>query len=42
VRYRLRRITEVVGVVPTEPRDAFTLRVALTVGRLDERSRTSL
>ncbi|MFL6287062.1 MAG: PucR family transcriptional regulator [Actinomycetes bacterium] len=42
VRYRLRRISEVSGLVPTEPRDAFTLRVALTVGRLDERSRTSL
>ena len=38
VRYRLRRISEVSGLVPTEPRDAFTLRVALTVGRLDERT----
>ena len=38
VRYRLRRITEVTGLIPTEPRDAFTLRVALTVGRLDEHS----
>ncbi len=36
VRYRLRRIAEVSGLVPTEPRDAFTLRVALTVGRLDQ------
>jgi DNA-binding PucR family transcriptional regulator len=36
VRYRLRRITDVSGLVPTEPRDAFTLRVALTLGRLDE------
>ena len=26
------------ALVPTEPRDAFTLRVALTVGRLDEDS----
>jgi DNA-binding PucR family transcriptional regulator len=42
VRYRLRRITEVSGLVPTEPRDAFTLRVALTVGRLDERTTPSL
>jgi hypothetical protein len=42
VRYRLRRITEVSGLVPTEPRDAFTLRVALTVGRLDERTAPSL
>ena len=38
VRYRMRRITEVSGLVPTQPRDAFTLRVALTVGRLDERT----
>jgi hypothetical protein len=38
VRYRLRRIAEVSGLVATEPRDAFTLRVALTVGRLDERT----
>jgi DNA-binding PucR family transcriptional regulator len=38
VRYRLRRIAEVSGLVPTEPRDAFTLRVALAVGRLDDRS----
>ncbi len=42
VRYRLRRIAEVSGLVPTEPRDAFTLRVALTVGRLDERAGPSL
>lgn len=37
VRYRLRRIADVSGLVPTEPRDALTLRVALTLGRLDER-----
>jgi DNA-binding PucR family transcriptional regulator len=42
VRYRMRRITEVSGLVLTEPRDAFTLRVALTVGRLDERPRAEL
>jgi hypothetical protein len=35
VRYRLRRIGEVTGFVPLVPRDAFALRVALTVGRLD-------
>jgi PucR C-terminal helix-turn-helix domain/GGDEF-like domain len=35
VRYRLRRIAEVTGYSPTVPRDAFALRVALTVGRLD-------
>jgi hypothetical protein len=35
VRYRLRRIGEVTGFTPLIPRDAFTLRVALTIGRLD-------
>lgn len=42
VRYRLRRIAEVTGLAPTQPRDAFTLRVALTVGRLDQPSNPSL
>jgi hypothetical protein len=42
VRYRLRRIADVCGLVPTEPRDAFTLRVALTVGRLDEQAQATL
>ncbi len=35
VRYRLRRIGDVTGFTPTLPRDAFALRVALTIGRLD-------
>jgi DNA-binding PucR family transcriptional regulator len=35
VRYRLRRIGEVTGFTPLVPRDAFALRIALTVGRLD-------
>lgn len=35
VRYRLRRVGEVTGLSPLIPRDAFTLRIALTVGRLD-------
>jgi hypothetical protein len=35
VRYRLRRVGEVTGLSPLTPRDAFTLRIALTVGRLD-------
>jgi hypothetical protein len=35
VRYRLRRVGEVTGFTPLTPRDAFTLRVALTIGRLD-------
>jgi hypothetical protein len=33
VRYRLRQVAEVTGLTPGEPRDAFTLRVALVVGR---------
>jgi len=35
VRYRLRRIGEVTGMNPLRPRDAFALRVALAIGRLD-------
>jgi hypothetical protein len=35
VRYRLRRIAEVTGLNPLVPRDAFALRIALTIGRLD-------
>jgi DNA-binding PucR family transcriptional regulator len=34
VRYRLRRVAEVTGRNPTDPRDALVLRVALAVGRL--------
>jgi DNA-binding PucR family transcriptional regulator len=34
VRYRLRRAHEVTGLNPIDPRDAYTLRVALTLGRL--------
>ncbi len=36
VRYRLRRVTDVTGYSPTESRDSFTLRVALTLGRLTQ------
>jgi hypothetical protein len=35
VRYRLKRISEVTGFTPADPRDAFALRVALAIGRLD-------
>jgi hypothetical protein len=35
VRYRLRRVAEVSGLTPSDPRDSYTLRVALTLGRLD-------
>jgi hypothetical protein len=34
VRYRLRRIAEICGQSPTDPRGAFVLRIALTLGRL--------
>ena len=34
VRYRLRRATDLVGLSPYVPRDAYSLRIALTVGRL--------
>ena len=34
VRYRLRRIQDVTGYSVTDPRDAYVLRLALTLGRL--------
>src|SRR3954452_21455235 len=34
VRYRLRRAAEITGLAATEPRHAYTYRVALTLGRL--------
>ena len=34
VRYRLRRITEITGFAPSDPRQALALRVALVLGRL--------
>jgi DNA-binding PucR family transcriptional regulator len=40
VRYRLRRIHEVSGYSPTDPRDAYALRLALTLGRLLRRTPT--
>jgi DNA-binding PucR family transcriptional regulator len=39
VRYRLRRIGEVTGHSPTDPRDSFVLRTALVVARLQNWSR---
>jgi len=36
VRYRLRQITELTGYSPTEPRDAFALRLGLTYGRIQQ------
>jgi hypothetical protein len=35
VRYRLKRVAEVTGLSPLDGRDAFALRLALTIGRLD-------
>ncbi|MFR9753162.1 PucR family transcriptional regulator [Nocardia sp. 004] len=34
VRYRLKRIAEITGRDPMDPRDAYVLRIAATVGRL--------
>ncbi|MPZ59785.1 MAG: PucR family transcriptional regulator [Propionibacteriales bacterium] len=34
VRYRLRRATELTGLTAGDPREAYTLRLALTLGRL--------
>ena len=34
VRYRLRRVTEITGLSPTDPRHALVLRTAVVVGRL--------
>jgi DNA-binding PucR family transcriptional regulator len=39
VRYRLRRVAEACDLTPDLPRDAFVLRVALTLGRLARRDR---
>jgi DNA-binding PucR family transcriptional regulator len=36
VRYRLRRVTDITGYTPTDTRSAFTLQVALALGRLEQ------
>ena len=36
VRYRLRRVTDITGYTPTETRSAFTLQIALALGRLEQ------
>lgn len=41
VRYRLRRIAEVCGHPPAEPRHAFVLQIALALGRLAEQEARS-
>ncbi|MEZ5093088.1 PucR family transcriptional regulator [Nocardioides sp.] len=38
VRYRLRQAAELTGLTPTAPRDAFTLQVALVLGRQSGRT----
>ncbi|HSS67003.1 MAG TPA: helix-turn-helix domain-containing protein, partial [Nocardioidaceae bacterium] len=35
VRYRLKRIADVTGLTPTDARDAYTMRVAITLGLLN-------
>lgn len=35
VRYRLKRAAEVTSLEPSDPRDSYTLRVGLTLGRLE-------
>jgi sugar diacid utilization regulator len=37
VRYRLKRVLDVTGLRPANARDSYVLRLALTIGRLDER-----
>jgi DNA-binding PucR family transcriptional regulator len=34
VRYRLRRVLDITGLAPNDARHAFTLRIALVLGRL--------
>jgi hypothetical protein len=34
VRYRLKRVADITGLSPTDARNAFTLRIALVLGRL--------
>ncbi|NUR06397.1 MAG: helix-turn-helix domain-containing protein [Nocardioidaceae bacterium] len=41
VRYRLKRAAETTGLSPTDPRHAYTYRVALTLGRLSTDSTSS-
>jgi DNA-binding PucR family transcriptional regulator len=35
VRYRLRRVSELTGLQPTDPRDALVLRIAVMASRLE-------
>lgn len=38
VRYRLKQVAETTGLSPTQPRDAFTLQIALILGRQSGRA----
>jgi sugar diacid utilization regulator len=40
VRYRLRRVTELTGLSPTDAREAFALRISLVLGRFGESTRS--
>ena len=40
VRYRLRQVAELTGLTPGHPRDAFTLQIALVLGRQSGRTDT--
>lgn len=40
VRYRLAQVAEVTGCTPTDPRDGFTLQIALALGRQGAREGT--
>jgi DNA-binding PucR family transcriptional regulator len=35
IRYRIKGISELIGYDLTDPRDAFTVRLALILGRID-------
>jgi DNA-binding PucR family transcriptional regulator len=38
VRYRLRQVADLTGLTPSHPRDAFTLQIALVLGRQSGRT----
>ena len=40
VRYRLRRVTDITGLAPAQARSAFTLQIALALGRLAEAAKS--
>jgi len=41
VRYRIKRIQDVTGYTPAQPRDAYVLRLAITLGRLTKQPQTT-